>query len=97
MVIADEVRGASDELEALYQSAWRADAIGQGPAGGTGAPAPGDKGTTLANELLWLNHVGFRDVDTYYKNMQYVVFGGRRPVATELSFSAGADDGAVPT
>lgn len=31
-----------------------------------------------------LSTVGFRDVDIHYKNLDYAVFGGRRPTAIDF-------------
>jgi tRNA (cmo5U34)-methyltransferase len=94
LTIGDEVHGATPRLEAMYQSAWpdeipkqddekmgddilnlQPDRIlneGREP-----------KGIYLNNDLAWLATVGFRDVDIFYKNMRYAVFGARRPVASE--------------
>jgi tRNA (cmo5U34)-methyltransferase len=39
------------------------------------------RGLFLTNELPWLATIGFRDVDIHYKNLEYGVFGARRPAA----------------
>lgn len=92
VVIADEVRGPSEGAESLYQSAWRSDARRSGiPEDqlARDSVSQGEvKGMMLDNELAWLAHVGFRDVDTYYKNFRFAVYGGRRPVALDFAFGA---------
>jgi tRNA (cmo5U34)-methyltransferase len=42
------------------------------------------RGVALANELPWLATIGFRDVDVHYKNLDYAVYGGRRPTAVDF-------------
>jgi hypothetical protein len=39
---------------------------------------------SLATELPFLGTVGFRDIDLHYKNLDYAVFGGRRPSASDF-------------
>jgi len=46
------------------------------------------KGIYLNNDLAWLATVGFHDVDIFYKNLRYAVYGARRPVASEHTFNA---------
>ena len=33
----------------------------------------------LEEQLEWLRNAGFRNVDTYYKNLMFAVYGGNRP------------------
>jgi tRNA (cmo5U34)-methyltransferase len=42
------------------------------------------RGVSLATELPFLGTVGFRDIDLHYKNLDYAVFGGRRPSASDF-------------
>jgi hypothetical protein len=34
----------------------------------------------LAPQLDWLRAAGFEGVDVYWKELDYVIYGGRRPV-----------------
>ena len=92
LLVADQVQGPTERLEAIYQTAQAADnvAVDQGvlelsPSLKVEGREP--KGIFLNNDLAWMATVGFRDVDIFYKNMRYAVFGGRRPVASEHTFS----------
>ena len=92
LLVADQVQGPTERLEAIYQTAQAADnvAVDQGvlelsPRLKVEGREP--KGIFLNNDLAWMATVGFRDVDIFYKNMRYAVFGGRRPVASEHTFS----------
>jgi tRNA (cmo5U34)-methyltransferase len=38
-----------------------------------------DRMATLDIQLDWLEAVGFQDVDCWYKNFSFAVFGGHRP------------------
>ncbi len=102
VVIADEVRGASGGVESLYQSTWRSDARRKGiledELAGDSVSGGQIKGMLLGNEMPWMGHVGFRDVDTYYKNFRFAVYGGRRPIALDFAFGAGSetDEGRPP-
>ncbi len=53
------------------------------------------KGMFLSIELPWLATIGFRDIDVHYKNLEYAVYGARRPPAGDYPI-AGTDDGALP-
>lgn len=53
------------------------------------------KGMFLSIELPWLATIGFRDIDVHYKNLEYAVYGARRPPAGDYPI-AGAEDGALP-
>lgn len=53
------------------------------------------KGMFLSVELPWLATVGFRDVDVHYKNLEYGVYGARRPPAGDYPIHI-PDDTAAP-
>ena len=97
--IGDEVHGTTPRLEAMYQSAWADEIPNQDNKilGGEILDLEPDrilnegcepKGIYLNNDLAWLATVGFRDVDIFYKNLRYAVYGARRPVASEHTFNA---------
>jgi tRNA (cmo5U34)-methyltransferase len=39
-----------------------------------------DRMAPLNTQLRWLEEAGFQDVDCWYKNFSFAVFGGHRPV-----------------
>ena len=97
--IGDEVHGTIPRLEGMYQSAWADEIPNQDNKilGGEILDLEPDrilnegrepKGIYLNNDLAWLATVGFRDVDIFYKNLRYAVYGARRPVASEHTFNA---------
>ena len=99
LTIGDEVHGATPRLEAMYQSAWADETPNQDNEilGDEILDLQPDrilnkgrepKGIYLKNDLAWLATVGFRDVDIFYKNLRYAVYGARRPVASEHTFNA---------
>ncbi|MBM3508078.1 MAG: class I SAM-dependent methyltransferase [Alphaproteobacteria bacterium] len=72
LFIADHARAPTPGVHALYA---RVAPMARPP-----------RGLLLANELPWLANIGFRDVDIHYKNLDYAVYGGRRPVASDFNF-----------
>ena len=71
VLIGDHTRPASTGVQELYAR--------------TLPPIEGSRrGLLLANELPWLGTVGFRDIDIHYKNLDYAVYGGRRPTAVDF-------------
>ncbi len=69
-LVGDHTRPASTSVQEMYARAL---------------PAEGSRrGLLLSNELPWLGTVGFRDIDIHYKNLDYAVFGGRRPTAVDF-------------
>jgi tRNA (cmo5U34)-methyltransferase len=54
------------------------------------------RGVALANELPWLTTVGFRDVDVHYKNLDFAVYGGRRPSAVDFKLVVEDAEGDPP-
>ena len=88
LLIGDVARSAGASLESHNQDVWRAEAERGGVDAELLARAQtrfaGGRGMWLTNELPWLANVGFRDVEVHYKNLGFVVFGGRRPVASEF-------------
>ena len=81
VLIADRLRAAGPGVTAMHVRA---------------SPPPAGvelgRGLLLSNELPWLVSIGFRDVDVHYKNIDYGVYGGRRPAAADFHFSEGMGD-----
>jgi tRNA (cmo5U34)-methyltransferase len=83
-VNADQVLGATTELEKLYRTHWlesvRALGISDEELNKARKRMEYDRMTPLSDQLGWLKQAGFRDVDCWYKNFSFAVFGGHRPV-----------------
>jgi tRNA (cmo5U34)-methyltransferase len=83
-VNADQVLGATTELEKLYRTHWlesvRALGISDEELNKARQRMEYDRMTPLSDQLGWLKQAGFRDVDCWYKNFSFAVFGGHRPV-----------------
>jgi tRNA (cmo5U34)-methyltransferase len=83
-VNADQVLGATTELEKLYRTHWlksvRALGISDEELNKARKRMEYDRMTPLTDQLGWLKQAGFQDVDCWYKNFSFAVFGGHRPV-----------------
>lgn len=86
-VNADQVLGKTPELERCYRQHWldsvRALGISDEELRAAKERMEYDRMATLDAQLNWLNAVGFQDVDCWYKNFSFVVFGGYRPAQLE--------------
>ncbi len=80
-LVADKVRAPSPAVAALHLRA-------SPPA----PDVPAERGLLLSHELPWLVNIGLRDVDIHYKNIDYAVYGGRRPRASDFKFGELKDD-----
>jgi tRNA (cmo5U34)-methyltransferase len=82
-VNADEVCGPTDELELFYKEEWQRQAMELGVTRKQLDDAEGrmehDILATTEDQLEWLREAGFEEVDCFYKNLMFVVFGGRKP------------------
>ena len=83
-VNADQVLGSTTELEKLYRQQWlnsvRALGVSDLELSAALKRMEYDRMTPLTNQLNWLEAAGFQDVDCWYKNFSFAVFGGHRPV-----------------
>lgn len=83
-VNADQVLGKTPELEKLYRQNWldsvRALGISDEDLDAALKRMEYDRMATLDIQLSWLEAAGFQDVDCWYKNFSFAVFGGRRPL-----------------
>ncbi|MBW4689120.1 MAG: class I SAM-dependent methyltransferase [Komarekiella atlantica HA4396-MV6] len=82
-VNADQVLGKTPNLEKLYRQNWldsvRALGISEEDLKAAQKRMEYDRMATLDIQLSWLEAAGFEDVDCWYKNFSFAVFGGHRP------------------
>lgn len=80
---ADQVLGKTPTLEKRYRQHWldsiRALGISEEELKAALKRMKYDRMATLTAQLSWLEAAGFQDVDCWYKNFSFVVFGGQRP------------------
>jgi tRNA (cmo5U34)-methyltransferase len=81
-VNADQVMGSTTELEKLYRQNWleevRARGISDEALDAAYKRMEYDRMAPLEHQIRWLEAAGFQDVDCWYKNFSFAVFGGRR-------------------
>jgi tRNA (cmo5U34)-methyltransferase len=79
-VNADQVLGKTPNLEKLYRQNWLDSVIAKGISQENLKAAQKrmeyDRMTPLDIQLAWLDAAGFQDVDCWYKNFSFAVFGG---------------------
>jgi len=82
-VNADQVLGKTPELEKRYRQNWLDSVCALGVSDDELSAAlkrmEYDLMATLDMQMGWLEAVGFQDVDCWYKNFSFAVFGGSRP------------------
>ena len=82
-VNADQVKGKTPFLEKYYRQQWLDSICALGISDEELSAAKKrmeyDRMAPLDIQLGWLEAVGFQDVDCWYKNFSFVVFGGYRP------------------
>lgn len=83
-VNADQVLGKTAFLEKCYRQQWldsvRTLGISDEELNAALKRMEYDRMTPLEIQLKWLEAIGFQDVDCWYKNFSFVVFGGHRPM-----------------
>jgi tRNA (cmo5U34)-methyltransferase len=83
-VNADQVLGKTPAIEQRYQQHWLDSVRGLGISEADLAAAckrmEYDRMTPLDVQLTWLEAAGFQNVDCWYKNFSFAVFGGHRPL-----------------
>ncbi|OUL35088.1 methyltransferase type 11 [Nostoc sp. T09] len=81
-VNADQVLGKTPDLEKLYRQQWLNSVYAQGISNEELKAAQKrmeyDRMATLDIQINWLEAAGFQDIDCWYKNFSFAVFGGRR-------------------
>lgn len=79
---ADQVLGKTPELEQRYRQQWldsvRALGISDEELKAAKKRMEYDRTATLDAQLGWLEAAGFQDIDCWYKNYSFAVFGGYR-------------------
>lgn len=82
-VNADQVKGKTPFLEKCYEQHWLNSVCSLGISDEELKAAKKrmeyDRMATLDVQLSWLEAAGFQDVDCWYKNFSFAVFGGQRP------------------
>lgn len=82
-VNADQVKGKTPKIEKLYRQHWLDSVISAGISDQELKAAKNrmeyDRMASLDVQLSWLEAAGFQNVDCWYKNFSFVVFGGQRP------------------
>lgn len=80
---AEQVVGSSDKLQALFEAAHldAARKLGSSDAEIAGAiqRMSYDRCATIADQLAWLGHAGYEDVECFFRSFRFAVFGGWRP------------------
>ncbi|MFN6516955.1 MAG: class I SAM-dependent methyltransferase [Nostoc sp. CreGUA01] len=83
-VNADQVLGKTNDLEKLYRQHWLNSVLALGISHEDLKAAQKrmeyDCMTPLDVQLSWLEAAGFQNVDCWYKNFSFTVFGGYRPI-----------------
>ncbi|CAN5539156.1 class I SAM-dependent methyltransferase [soil metagenome] len=86
-VNADQVLGATPEIEERYHEYWLLRTRETGVADRDLKDAlermKQDKSSTVYSQLVWLEEAGFDPVDCVYKNHQFAVYGGYKPGAKD--------------
>lgn len=79
---ADQVLGATPEIEQIYRDVWVQQVRQRGASEATLDAAfermKEDRMALLADQLAWLEKAGFRQVDCWYKSYSFVVYSGRK-------------------
>jgi tRNA (cmo5U34)-methyltransferase len=85
-VNADQVLGSTPQIEEMHARVWLSRARERDVSDEDLAAAfermKEDKMSTLDAQLSWLRAAGFVDVDCFYKNLRFAVFGGRKGACT---------------
>lgn len=80
---ADQVLGKTPDLEQLYRKHWldsvRGKSLLEEDLKAAQKRMEYDRMATLDIQLHWLEAAGFQNVDCWYKNFSFAVFGGYRP------------------
>lgn len=86
-VNADQVLGKTPELEQRYRQQWldsiRSRGISEEQINAAKKRMEYDRMATLDAQLGWLKAAGFQNVDCWYKNFSFAVFGGYRSAQLE--------------
>lgn len=79
---ADQVLGATPEIDEQYKAAWlrqvREQGVGESDLAAAVERMKEDQMSTLASQMECLEAIGFRSVNCWYKNYGFVVYAGRK-------------------
>ncbi|MCP4689764.1 MAG: class I SAM-dependent methyltransferase, partial [Desulfobacterales bacterium] len=79
---ADQVLGATPEIEKRYQETWlkqiRENGVTDAELAAARERMKEDKMSTLHDQLLWLKEANFTNVNCWWKNYSFAVFSGRK-------------------
>ncbi|MBT3789413.1 MAG: class I SAM-dependent methyltransferase [Alphaproteobacteria bacterium] len=82
-VIADRVKAPTEKLQDNYRHSWAEESLAAGASEAdiseTRARMFEDHESEIEDQLEWIRNAGFRNVDVYYKNLMFAVYGGHRP------------------
>ena len=82
-LIVDHVQAPTEHLQDHYRNIWAGECRKAGLDDDTikkaRARMADDHCSEVEEQLEWLRNAGFRNVDTYYKNLMFAVYGGNRP------------------
>ena len=82
-VNAEQVAGPTPALDRRYDEVWTARITELGSdaeeIAGARARMRHDRPATVADQCRWLTEAGLVDVDCFFKEWRFAVFGGRRP------------------
>ncbi|MGB3683084.1 MAG: class I SAM-dependent methyltransferase [Rubrobacteraceae bacterium] len=86
-VNADQVPGATPEIEERYHEYWlrraREAGVAERDLDAALERMKQDRYAPLYSQLVWLEEAGFDPVDCVYKNRQFAVYGGYKPGAKD--------------
>lgn len=80
---ADQVLGKTPNIDKLYRQNWLnavSVAVSEEELKAAKKRMECDRMAKLNDQLNWLESVGFQDVDCWYKNYSFAVFGGHKPI-----------------
>ncbi len=79
---ADQVLGATAEIDEQYKVAWhrqvREQGVGESDLAAALERMREDEMSTLSSQMKYLEDIGFKMVDCWYKNYGFVVYAGRK-------------------
>lgn len=79
---ADQVLGATPEIERIYRETWlrqvRARGVAERDLNAALERMKEDRSAPLDSQLEWLRQAGFRQVNCWYQNYSFAVFSGQK-------------------
>ena len=83
----DRFRGPTENLEKSYETSWKSAASEIDPVlfATIAQSYAAQSGMWIGNEITWLDRIGFRDVDIFWKDDGFALIGARKPVAVDFN------------